>query len=357
MLDAEDVVKGAKILKKERIKNGDKVESRKRHEKPRLFDYINKTTMIALFENAVNQKIVDNNVKADEIVRILGPSFQELGTGTNRIALMKDGYVFKVALDRRGMIDNLAEYKRAAEVPIYLAKCYETNRVVAISEYVNVISLQEYKENRDKIKVVLSNLTSQYVIEDLGLTPKNYCNWGYRDDGSIVALDYAYMYPLAGNPDALRCSCGGEIVIDNTFTSYHCNNPKCALPYLPMEIRNKMNLDSERMDDMAVFNEAGVDLDKAEIKFGDEFVNYVKITAPNDKQKISDSDDEVKVSSEPIYSSSLATAIENYKDFIKNMLDDDDSVIDDDDEDDKKNDEIFKDEFYSALEALDKKSE
>lgn len=358
-LSAEDVVKGAKTLKKERLKYNEKNENKKKHKAPRMFDYIDKSTMIALFDNAMNLSIVDNNVKADNIVKILGPSFQELGTGTNRIALMKDGYVFKIALDRRGMIDNLAEYKRAAEVPIYLAKCYETNRVVAISEYVNLLSFQEYKDNKDKIRIVLANLTSQYVIEDLGLTPKNYCNWGYRDDDSIVALDYAYMYPLKGNPNALKCSCGGDIVIDGSFTSYHCNNPKCAMQYLTMEILNKMEFDSERMDDMAVFDEAGVDIEEAEIKFGDEFVNLVDMSAPNDKVVIDpeedDDDDKGHASSEPIHTSSLAEAMNDYQGMINDILNDDDSYIDDDEEDDSKDDEILKEEYFEALRALDAK--
>jgi hypothetical protein len=352
MLTADDVVKGAKQLKKARLKGTEEASERKRHKKPRLFDYIPKDKMIALFDNAMDLRIVDNNLKADKIIEIMGPGFKELGTGTNRTSLMKDGYVFKIALDRRGMIDNLAEYKRAAEVPNFLAKCYETNRVVAISEYVNLLSLQEYKENRDKIKIILSNLTSKYVIKDLGLTPKNYCNWGYRDDGSIVALDYAYMYPLEGSPDALKCSCGGKIELDGTFTNYTCNNRECALHYSPMEIINKMSLDAERMDDMAVFNEAGVDLEDAEVKFGDEFVNYVKISAPDDNQ--GDDDTMVKVSSEPINSSSLAEAMDKYKDIIKEALeDDDDSYIDL--EDDENSDEIYKEEFLEALEAFDKK--
>lgn len=350
---SDSLIKGAKGIRKDILKSDPIGKSRKRHKKPRLFDYIPKEKMFALFENAMDLIEVDNNVKADRIIKILGPEFQELGTGTNRIALMRDGHVFKVALDRRGMIDNLAEYKRAAEAPEFLAKCYETNKVVAISEYVNLLSYQEYSENKTKLKEILARLTSAYVIKDLGLTPKNYCNWGYRDDGTIVALDYAYMYPLAGNEKALKCSCGGNIILDSTFTTYKCDNPSCGLRYSAMEILNKMNLDAERMDDEAVFKEAGVDLEEAEIKFGDEFVNYVKLKSIEEEKQ---NDEDVKVEVQPLNTSSLAETLENYKDMIIDaMLDDDDSIIDINEAEDDF--EVSKDEFYNALNAYDQKSD
>ena len=349
------LIKGAKQLKKDILNEESIKQSKRKHKKPRLFDYIGKSMMIALFENSMDLIEVDNNVQADRIVQILGDSFQELGTGTNRIALVRDGYVFKIALDRRGIIDNLAEYKRSAEAPQYLAKCYETNRIVAISEYVNLMSYQEYIDNKSKIREILTRLSSEYVIKDLGLTPKNYCNWGYRDDGSIVALDYAYMYPIKGNENALRCSCGGHICLDSTFTFYKCDNSACGLKYSAMEILNKMNLDSERMDDEAVFREAGVNLEDAEIKFGDEFVNYVKLKSMDDNSNDVD-EENTKVTSTPINTSSLASTIETYKELAQSLvMDDDDSPIDlnEDDEDY----EITKEEFYSALKTFDSKED
>jgi hypothetical protein len=314
--------------------------------------------MIKLFENAMDLREVDNNVKADNIREIIGSSFQELGTGTNRIALMKDGYVFKVALDRRGMIDNLAEYKRSAEAPMYLAKCYETNRCVAISEYVNLISADEYVQNKDKLRFILSELTSKYVIKDLGLTPKNYCNWGYRDDGSIVALDYAYMYPIAGNEEALRCSCGGIIELDSTFTTYKCNNKECGLVYSAMEILNKMDIDSERTDDEAVFKEAGVDLSEVEGQFGDEFTNFIKIT--NDYQPNSP-DDAIVTRVPPLHTSPLADVAKKImteskdNDFTKLSYKDELDVLDNPDFVTPNDDDITEEEWEEALTRFEQK--
>ena len=350
---SDSLIKGAKGIRKDILKYDPIGNSKKRHKKPRLFEYVPKQKMFDLFENAMDLIEVDNNVKADRIINIMGPDFQELGTGTNRIALMRDGYVFKIALDRRGMIDNLAEYKRSAEVPESLVKCYETNRVVAISEYVNLMSYQEFMENKSKIREILQRLSSRYIMKDLGLTPKNYCNFGYRDDGTIVALDYAYLYPIAGNEKALKCSCGGNIIIDSSFTTYKCDNPSCGLRYSAMEILNKMNIDAERMDDEAIFKEAGVDIEEAEIKFGDEFVNYVKLKSI---EEVKQDDEDAKVDVKPLNTSSLAETLENYKDMIMDaMLDDDDSVIDMDEAEDDF--EVSKDEFYSALNAYDQKSD
>ena len=70
---------------------------------PNLLRYfIDDITMKALFHNCLRIDIPDNNMKAEVCAEILGPSFSEIGTGTNRIAFLHNGVVVKVALDRRG---------------------------------------------------------------------------------------------------------------------------------------------------------------------------------------------------------------------------------------------------------------
>lgn len=51
---------------------------------------------------AMRVDIEDNNDKAEMIRMIVPPEFEELGTGTNRIAFLYNNLVFKIALDRRG---------------------------------------------------------------------------------------------------------------------------------------------------------------------------------------------------------------------------------------------------------------
>lgn len=57
----------------------------------------------ALYKTCLRHDIADNNMKAEIIAGILGPEFQEIGTGTNRIAFYYRGFVVKIALDRRGL--------------------------------------------------------------------------------------------------------------------------------------------------------------------------------------------------------------------------------------------------------------
>lgn len=67
-----------------------------------------------LYYHACRIDIDDNNDKAEMISDLLGPEFQELGTGTNRIAFLYNpnsnrefrggaGLVYEIALDRRGL--------------------------------------------------------------------------------------------------------------------------------------------------------------------------------------------------------------------------------------------------------------
>ena len=56
-------------------------------------------------------------------------SFSFLGDGTNRMAFLVDGYVFKLALDDQGYIDNLTEFKMSREAQPYVTKTYETNDI------------------------------------------------------------------------------------------------------------------------------------------------------------------------------------------------------------------------------------
>ena len=55
-----------------------------------------------LYYHACRVDIEDNNDKAEMIRMIVPPEFEELGTGTNRIAFLYNNLVFKIALDRRG---------------------------------------------------------------------------------------------------------------------------------------------------------------------------------------------------------------------------------------------------------------
>lgn len=252
-------IKFAEEIDDSKFKTESEGNEKHRRTRPRIEEMFTKEIREKLYLNSVNYKIPKRSERAQVVRDLLEPEFTHLGTGTNRITFLKDGYAVKIALDRRGLIDNYSEYKRSIEAPQFLAKAYETNRTILIAEYVNLIDRQEFMDNIDKLKYILECLTQVYIIDDLGLTAKNYCNWGYRDDKSIVALDYAYMYPIQGNEEALKCSCGGHIVPDKNFTAYVCDNPSCKMKYSTMEIKSRIRMDLLDQDDAEIIEVLGKD--------------------------------------------------------------------------------------------------
>ena len=230
------------------------------------------------------------NKVAELIKERLTPlGFREIGVGSNRIVFLKDGYAYKIAMDRRGCVDNMSEYLRSVEEPDLLAKVYETNRLVAVVEYCKLISAEEFAQHKDAIREMLMYLSKRYVMQDLGTTEKNYCNIGLRNNGTLVFIDYAYMYKIAGNEDALRCRlCGGLIRPNDNFTAYKCSNRDCEQPYLTYEIINHMQRDVDECDDASVIELIGADDEGTD----SSNFTYVKITGEDtgDMDFISDTE-------------------------------------------------------------------
>ena len=240
---------------------------------PNLISYfIDKKTMIALFYNCMRLDIADNNVKAELCASILGSEFSEIGTGTNRIAFLHNGVVVKVALDRRGLVDNFQEFKRSTELPNYLAKTYETNYLINICEYIEVMDQDRFLINESGIKHILEDLSRSYLFDDIGFSLKNSYNWGCRearltpeereyydeDDVEylydICILDYGYLYPLHDQKDKLlRCpKCQHKLKWNSAYTSLGCTNSQCNFQTTPMNLRRKMNLDYEEMENKLI---------------------------------------------------------------------------------------------------------
>lgn len=210
--------------------------------------YFSEETIKLLYYVCLSYEIVDNNIKSEIISEILGPEFQELGTGTNRISFLYGNYVYKVALDRRGITDNVMEFKRSKEAPQFLTKTYETNGIIAVAEYVHCIEQEKFAENRNTLLQLLGELAKYYIFSDIGYDPKNYCNLGYRENGALVVLDYAYMHPREGNDEALRCNCGAPLEYTPDFTKFKCTNSSCGIIWPYADIRRRMNDDYENLE-------------------------------------------------------------------------------------------------------------
>jgi hypothetical protein len=196
-------------------------------------------------DDICNSKLTsDNNKKADMVLQALNEfkiDFVELGPGTNRFAILIDNYVYKIALDKWGKLDNANEFSMTSELQPYVIKVYNCNDLIAVTEYVTVISREEFAEKKEEILEILGVLSESYLLGDVGYVSKNFMNWGYRDNGELVILDFAYIYRVRGHE--LRCSCGQVIGYDKDFHNLICF--KCGRKYSFTDIRRKISMDEE----------------------------------------------------------------------------------------------------------------
>jgi hypothetical protein len=214
----------------------------------RILQYFSKTLLEELYRVCMNPVISDNNLKVSAMLDLLNKhnvDYVELGPGTNRLAVLIDNYVFKIALDKWGMRDNLNEFTVSQELQPYVVKTYETNELISVCEYVTLISREEFEEQKDVIRSILSILAESYLLGDVGTVSKNFCNWGYRDNGELVILDFAYIYRVQG--DELLCSKDQSILeYDENFHNLRC--PTCGKKYTFMDVRRKITMEQEKRE-------------------------------------------------------------------------------------------------------------
>lgn len=153
-----------------------------------------------------------------------GVKFEVLGGATNRLTLLIDTYAIKFAMDNEGYRDNFMEYSLSPELQPYVTKAYETNGYVLVAECVKTLSIEEFNIHRPDVRRVLQTLGNEYLLGDVGIQKRNFTNWGIRDNGEIVILDYAYMH--RADEKLFVCEwCGdGYLSYDETFTKLICSN-------------------------------------------------------------------------------------------------------------------------------------
>lgn len=219
--------------------------------------YIDPVTLKKLFAHALLIDIENNNDKVDIVKTLLGSSFEELAPGTNRYALVgPDQHCYKVALDRRGIVDNVTEFKRAAEFEAYTPRVYESNGIINVAERVTTLNREDFEANRDNILKICRDLAGRYIFEDIGFALKNYCNWGRRKDGSLCILDIGYMIPIAGNESAMECPvCGAKLRHNNTFTKFICSSDRCHTEFSFIDVYRRLDttVDDEMFKEMNGF--------------------------------------------------------------------------------------------------------
>ncbi len=216
--------------------------------KSRIHQYFSKELLEKLYKICQDKRISDNNIKSSIVIETLDAydiDFNELGPGTNRVAVLIDGYVFKIALDRWGCRDNLNEFAMSQELQPYVTKTYETNEIITVSEYVTLITKEEFVESTEAVRNVLSILADSYLLGDVGTVKKNFANWGYRDNGDLVILDFAYIYRIYG--EEILCSKDSMMLeYDQNFHSFIC--PQCKTKYTFMDVRRKVTMEQEETE-------------------------------------------------------------------------------------------------------------
>ena len=160
-----------------------------------------------------------------------------LGGGTNRVGILIEDYVYKIAMDTRGVRDNWNEFNTSVDLQPYVAKTYESNGLINVAEYVNLITREEFIDSIDHIRAMLEVLSEDWIFSDLSLELKNMVNYGWRDNGDIVILDAGYIYPI--DRRIMHCiECGGSLKWDSKFINLVC--PKCHMKHDPIDIRDRM---------------------------------------------------------------------------------------------------------------------
>ena len=91
------------------------------------------------------------------------------------------------------MRDNWNEFNMSPLAQPYVTKTYECNGLIAVAEYVNVISKQEFEDSKENIRSILKMLSEDFLFCDLSASLKNYMNFGWTDADMLVILDYGLI--------------------------------------------------------------------------------------------------------------------------------------------------------------------
>ena len=198
--------------------------------------------------------IVEKTIRFDKIfTEEFGgrKDYRRIGEGTNRFVCLLDNHIIKVAYNYLAFIDNMNELAQAKYKSKYLAQAYETNGIILVSEYVTVMDKEEFLDSQFYIKKILDILAEDqslvdserkfYILGDMGMSEKNYGNWGKRMNGDIVVLDYGYLYQLANEEwkEVARCPiCGSSLEYTPDYSELKCTKGECGNKVKYTTLRN-----------------------------------------------------------------------------------------------------------------------
>ena len=229
------------------------------------------------------QHDLDNNEKAmlnKELLTEYNIPWSSLGNGTNRMAVIIDGYAVKIALDSDGMIDNRREMLYSKNLYPYVVKVYETlpNGLVSFFEYVSVFDSDDRFQNQDEMREILDMIAENFLLGDVGIIGENYKNWGTRPDGSICILDFAYIYSV--NYNIFTCDeCGPQSILhyDRNYDKLECSH--CGRKYSFSQIRKRITK-AKQEEEIGDIRRLGYNITKDE-----EEVEYEPTFEPKEHNK------------------------------------------------------------------------
>lgn len=195
--------------------------------------------------------IVEKTINYDKIFRKeFGErrDYRRIGEGTNRFVCLLDNHIIKVAYNYLAYIDNVNELAMSKKLPKHgpLALAYETNGLILVSEYVAVIDKEDFLESQTQVKKILESLerevvsilnknkNSYYILGDMGMSSKNYGNWGRRPSGELVILDYGYLYKTSYREwkKISKCPyCGNVLEYKEDYTELQCSSCNKTVKY------------------------------------------------------------------------------------------------------------------------------
>lgn len=247
--------------------------------------------------------------KVEEILNLLKKynvgDVVKLGPGTNRYGMKLDGFVVKVATDNDGKIDNMKEFKMAKRLFPRVPRTYEVskNGLLLVAEYIQPFdSYSEMLHYADQIREILQELSAVYLIGDVGITSKNYANWGIRPGtDEVVCLDFAYVYDVSSDIFICRhCKTNTMLVPNKDFTKLVCPNPACGKETLFEDIRAMIPNDYHRRQ-IGDLSEEGYEMVGSNVltELTEERSNYLARKHPKaDEEKVEDCDRQEKEETE-----------------------------------------------------------
>lgn len=243
--------------------------------------YFTDDMYIKLYELTISSGI-DNNERylmIQDYLKEWGIPYTSLGCGTNRCSTLIDGYAVKFALDKDGSIDNRREMLYSKDLQPYVTKCYECtpSGLISVHEYVEIFTQDEFRSRQVEMREILEAISEQYLVGDIGITTKNYVNWGTRLDGTICILDYAYCYNTTFGTFTCTCDDTSIIHYDKNFVDLVC--PTCGRKYTFGDIRRRITRKGQE-EEIGDIRRIGYNLKKAE-----EMLPVVKEFEPVDKSK------------------------------------------------------------------------